>query len=72
VSDKNWFELGQLDCYQDRCENCPFASIGGLESRSNPQVPKYVPENRKDTWLDGYLNQALNLYGEDWATLTLP
>lgn len=64
----DWFAAGKLDCLQDSCENCPFASIGGLEFRLNPQTPNYVPAGQADNWLDGYIHSALDLYGDDWKT----
>lgn len=68
MSDTDWFAAGKMDCIQDRCENCPFASIGGLEQRLSPEYPRWVPVRERYTWLNGYLDAALSLYGDDWQT----
>lgn len=60
------FRHGWTNCVQDRCENCPFASIGGLEHRNNPKVPDYAKD--RDEWLAGYLAAAEAMYGPDWRT----
>jgi hypothetical protein len=59
---------GAVDCYQDRCENIPFASVGGLEARSAMRRPKWITEQEEEEYLAGYREMALSLYGEDWAT----
>jgi hypothetical protein len=59
---------GALDCYQDRCENIPFASIGGLDSRSNMKQPKYITPEEAQEYLAGYRAMAQSLYGETWQT----
>jgi len=59
------------DCIQDGCENCPFASIGGLEARANFQRPNrlYVKtEEQWQDWLQGYADCARYSYGKDWMT----
>ena len=64
------FDRGVRDCYQDDCENAKFASIGGLDKRSNPTPPTYkaLPLKSHDGYLAGYLALAACLYGEDWRT----
>lgn len=62
------FERGRADCYQDRCENIPFSSIGGLEARCQPKPPKWVAESEWPEYLRGYISCAEDLYGEDWQT----
>lgn len=59
---------GALDCYQDRCENVPFASVGGLEKRAAMTAPDYVTPDERNEYLNGYRLQARNLYGDDWQT----
>ncbi len=62
------FARGASNCYQDRCENCPFSSVGGLERRSNMRAPEYVAAADAEDYLRGYRAQALDMYGADWAT----
>jgi hypothetical protein len=62
------FEHGRSNCYQDRCENVPFASIGGLEARSDPKPPAWIDEVEWPEYLRGYISCAVDLYGEDWKT----
>ena len=59
---------GMTDCYQDRCENIPFASVGGLEKRGEMQAPDYVSEEDREEYLLGYRQMARELFGEDWQT----
>jgi len=58
----------RMDCIQDRCENIPFASIGGLTKRDKPQVPKYIKPAEAEEYLMGYTTTAQRMYGEDWRT----
>lgn len=62
------FNRGMLDCYQDRCENCAFASIGGLERRGDMVAPKYITPRERESYLAGYRLQARLLWGDDWQT----
>jgi hypothetical protein len=62
------FRRGMTDCYQDRCENCPMASIGGLDARAKPSAPKYITPSEHADYLDGYAHQAQAMYGDDWRT----
>lgn len=62
------FRRGMTDCYQDRCENCAFASIGGLSARSAPVAPEYISPTEREAYLAGYVHQASVLYGDDWKT----
>lgn len=66
---ENW-RRGHLDCVQDSCENCPFASVGGLEQRHHPIAPNYIPGGLAAEYLAGYEAAALELYGADWRTCT--
>ena len=62
------FNQGALDYYQDRCENIPFASIGGLDRRSAMVAPKYVAKEDVAEYLAGYRHAARAGLGEDWET----
>jgi hypothetical protein len=65
------FERGRSNCYQDRCENCSFASIGGLDKRTAMEAPYYVKvhgEKYVEEYLAGYRAQAKDLFGDDWET----
>ena len=62
------FERGRADCIQDRCENIPFASIGGLDKRHSPEAPHYISEADRHMYLHGYIAAAQEMYGEDWRT----
>lgn len=65
---------GQRDCYQDRCEGCPFASTGGLENRANLTCPSYIlkedmaQDGYSRSYLSGYANMARAIYGKIWQT----
>lgn len=61
---------GAQDCYQDRCENVPFASVGGLKARSAMERPKWITPEEEADYLAGYREMAQQLYGEDWETCT--
>ena len=62
-------ECGMNDAMQDAFENCPFASIGGLDARSAPRVPEYINiDDDASAWLDGYEIQCHAMYGDDWRT----
>lgn len=62
------FSRGAKDCAHDACENSPFASIGGLESRKSPKLPEYLNAEDHEDWLSGYESAALLAYGDDWRT----
>lgn len=62
------FRRAMVDCYQDQCENCPFASIGGLGKRSTMVVPTYITLEDATEYLAGYRAAAMACYGEDWET----
>lgn len=62
------FERGITDAYQDRCENVPFASIGGLEARLKMHAPDCVHENDCEEYLSGYSWACKAMFGDDWAT----
>jgi hypothetical protein len=57
-----------MDCYQDRCENVPFGSVGGIEKRSDMRAPAYITPEERASYLNGYRLQARNIYGDDWMT----
>jgi len=59
---------GTDDCIQDCFENAPFASIGGLKARSNPQRPQRISEDDWPDYWRGYSTAAAKLYGSDWET----
>jgi hypothetical protein len=60
---------GREDYTQDRCENAPFASIGGLSARANPVRPKYIEPVEWPWYLAGYADAALSDLGPSWATV---
>lgn len=62
------FGRGFSDAGQDACENAPFASIGGLEKRTNMQAPSYITPAEQTLYLDGYRAFARATYGDDWRT----
>lgn len=62
------FSRGAIDCQQSAFENCPFSDIGGLECRSNMQLPKYVTSEDGPEYLRGYRAAALTMFGTDWQT----
>lgn len=64
----NPFERGRMDCYQDRCENIPFATVGGLERRSSMIAPRYLEPGDVEDYLRGYRDAAAALFGADWET----
>ena len=67
------FKRGRSDCYQDRCENCAFASIGGLDKRTAMEAPEYVKKNGEkyvEEYLKGYRAEAKDIFGDDWETCT--
>lgn len=67
------FQRGRSDCYQDRCENCSFASVGGLDKRTAMEAPEYVKKNGEkytEEYLKGYRAEAKALFGDDWETCT--
>ena len=68
VSDED-VRRGMSDCLQDDCENVPFASIGGVDARLEPNVPAYSnPILHHERYLLGYQTQARALYGPEWRT----
>lgn len=65
---KGTFERARTDCIQDGCENCPFASIGGLDARAVPRAPDYIEPAEREEYLRGYVYEARRQYGADWQT----
>lgn len=63
----DWRQRGAADCYQDRCENAPFGSVGGLERRANLHAPRWAMGHEAE-YLEGYEAQAKEMFGEDWRT----
>ena len=61
------YARGVADAAQDACESA-FVSIGGLDARTSPAVPAYVPADDREEWLRGYEGAALVIYGDDWRT----
>lgn len=59
---------GRFDCSLDRCENVPFASVGGLARRSSMARPAWISEAFESDYLTGYRERARELFGEDWET----
>lgn len=62
------YNRARTDCVQDSYENCPFASVGGLDKRDNMKAPDYITQDEREEYLRGYRDQAKALYGEDWQT----
>lgn len=62
------YERGRMDMVQDGCENAPFASIGGLDARTEPKRPHYITESEWPDYRRGYEEQAAKEYGLDWRT----
>lgn len=62
------YSRGINDAHQDRCENAPFGSTGGLENRHQMKAPKYIPEEVAESYLNGYRAECENLFGLDWQT----
>lgn len=58
------FLRGRADCYQDRCEGCDFASIGGEDKRFEMRAPDYVKPEDAEEYLRGYRAMAIGLYGD--------
>jgi hypothetical protein len=65
---RDTYHRAQTDCVQDSYENCPFASIGGLDKRVEMKAPDYIAEADRDEYLRGYRDQAKAMYGEEWQT----
>lgn len=64
----NAYEQGFSDCYQDRCENVPFASVGGWAARPNIKAPDYVSYRKVGAYMKGYRACARKLWGDDYLT----
>lgn len=62
------FERGMADAAQDRCENVPFASVGGLDRRAALVAPDYITPEERPAYIRGYELNALAMYGADWRT----
>lgn len=62
------YDRGVSDAAKDACENCPCASIGGLDARDAPTVPKYIATKDAAAWLSGYIDQCRAMHGADWRT----
>lgn len=58
-----------LDAYQDRCEGCDFASIGGKNGKVDTKyahAPTYIHENDNFEYLVGYFIACDSIYGNRW------
>ena len=64
----NAFDRAKLDAYQDRCENVPFASVGGLDRRGSMFAPKYIDPIDREEYLRGYRAAAREMFGDDWES----
>jgi len=64
----NSFDRGRVDCMQDSFENCPFASVGGLDKRAAIKAPEYIEESEQPEYVRGYTEAARQIYGEGWQT----
>lgn len=59
---------GRIDAYQDDCEGCPFASIGGPENRQFLSAPDYIKGSHLIPYMTGYIEMCKHLYGPFWQT----
>jgi len=62
------YNRGWMVAYQDRCENVPFATIGGKDRRSDMQAPDYIKEEDREAYLEGYREKSREMFGDDWET----
>ena len=62
------YHRGRMDATQDRCENVPFASVGGLGKRTSMEVPKYIEDADAAQYIAGYVEAVATFYGRDWQT----
>lgn len=60
-------QRAQADAAHYAMENCPFASVGGLESRAQLVAPVWAAGNEA-AYLEGYEVAALRMYGPHWRT----
>lgn len=60
------FKRGKDNCVQDNNENCPFASTGGLDKRTEMTVPEYIKPEEAEEYICGYQRQAELMYGIHW------
>lgn len=67
-TDDKAFKRGEVDAYQDRCENVPFSGICGKDKRDNPEAPDYIDEADRVPYLAGYQSCCLGMFGPDWKT----
>lgn len=67
-TDDKVFKRAETDAFQDRCENVPFSGIGGLEKRSDMELPHYIEEGDRVPYLAGYQSCCLGMFGPDWKT----
>ena len=64
----NAYDQGRADFAQDRSENAPFASTGGIATREAMRIPEWIAESEGEEYLRGYRDGARFAYGEEWAT----
>ncbi len=62
------FDRARTDAMQDRCENVPFASVGGLDKRDCMTTPSYIDLRDATEYMRGYRSAAYMIYGADWQT----
>jgi len=62
------YDRGWMAAFQDRCENCPFASSGGMDKRTAMEAPDYVPADQREEYLRGYRGYCDEEYGPGWET----
>ena len=67
---ENPHDWGYMNAMQDCCENCPFASSGGMDKREAMEAPEYVPEDQAEEYLRGYRAFCDESYGPGWETAT--
>ncbi len=64
----NAYCWGWTTCYQDRCENVPFGTVGGEDARPDIKASDFVPPEKRGAYMAGYRACALRLWGDDYIT----
>lgn len=65
---RNPYNWGYMCAMQDDCENCQFASAGGMDKREAMEAPECVFEDQHEEYLRGYRAYCDDNYGEGWQT----
>ena len=66
---KTAYDRGGMGAVLDRCENVPFAAVGGLDNRLNMTAPasRVKPEDA-DEFIRGYRDACEDIWGPGWET----